>query len=74
VRHVKTQIDVDPAIGHTAVVQALQIGRAVDHEAGLPEGMRNPGTVQLVQVHPQAELADGDLLQHGRGTAATLAK
>jgi hypothetical protein len=62
--HVQAQRGVDPALVHAAAVQLLEVIRAVDHEACLPERMVQPRTLQLVQVHAHAQVLDGDLLEH----------
>ena len=63
-RHIKPLGHVDPALGHPAVLKLFQVDGITQHEFRLPERVVQPGTAHLVQVHAQAQLVDGNFLEH----------
>ena len=57
---------IDPAMRDAALAQLGQF-RRVQREARFPEWMREPGSAQLVQVHPDPQVPNRDFLEHAVG-------
>src|SRR5690606_31165544 len=69
--NIATLVGVYPQLGHATVSHLDQILRILDGELAAPEGMIHPAAAELVDVHADTQIRDGDFFQHAKLPAPT---
>src|SRR5690606_25127515 len=71
--HIRPLVRVDPHLAHLAAPQLGHLPRFRHAEGRAPEGMLHPRGTDLVEEHADAQLFDGDLLEHDDSSGQRLA-